>query len=357
MTLRKAVRKRRLAGERTSDTHNRGRRGSRGLLVYGSDYWDAIAPVPILEDGNPTWDDVEDVWEYLWRDERIILGLVREGKTPTDVAEIMCLPNRFEAREEINRVVRVVTFHVRWASAIRSLCELSGVLSAEHKRVAVLYARRRKSSREIARRTGYAVSTVHNLVGRQIPVTLRAAGEGELAGFMVACSKARMLRLWVHNPGCRGGRTDRRMNMLQAWRNELKKYVLVNLGKMFYEWAGQDLVKGEVDCSGFVIEVLKLFGVLPAGFKDTTAQGLSDHFKTATDELKFGDLIFYGANKRSVVHVMVFVGDVDGHRNMVAGMCGGRRGMKAEWARKVGAGLWLRSMKYRRDHLYCRRVR
>ena len=148
--------------------------------------------------------------------------------------------------------------------------------------------------------------------------------------------------------------------MPQAWRNELKKYVLANLGKMFYQWGGQNLKDGEVDCSGFVIEVLKMFGALPVGFKDTTALGLSKHFRTKTNEPKTGDLVFYGADKKSVVHVMMYVGEVNGQgsrRDYVAGMCGGKKHMKAEWARKVGAGLWLRSMKYRRDFLFCKRVR
>jgi len=147
--------------------------------------------------------------------------------------------------------------------------------------------------------------------------------------------------------------------MPQAWRDELRKYVLANLGKMWYRWAGQDLKGGEVDCSGFVIELLKLFGALPAGFKDTTALGLSRHFRTKTDEPKIGDLIFFGSGrgKKPVGHVMIYVGEVDGHKNMIAGMCGGKRNMKADWARKIGAGLWLRSMRYRRDYLFARKVR
>ena len=142
----------------------------------------------------------------------------------------------------------------------------------------------------------------------------------------------------------------------EAWRDDLRKVVLNAVGKVWYHWGGQDFEQGVADCSGLVLELLKLVKVLPADYPDRTAQGLAREFSTTVQKPRCGDLAFYGSSWNKVTHVMVYLGGVQGRGEFVAGMCGGRRNMKAIWARLVGAGLWLRTPRYRRDFLGYRRV-
>lgn len=83
-----------------------------------------------------------------------------------------------------------------------------------------------------------------------------------------------------------------------------------------YIWGGQNYLVG-YDCSGLAIEYLIAAGKWPAN-KDTTAQGLYDHFfldganERDPDQSEFGDLAFFGvANKENIkiTHVGICVGD------------------------------------------------
>lgn len=140
------------------------------------------------------------------------------------------------------------------------------------------------------------------------------------------------------------------------WRVQFKLFLVSKLGKVWYVWGGQSLKDGEADCSGLVIEVLKKYGRLPEDIPDMTAQGLSRMF-AITKKPEPGDLAFYGKSWSKVTHVVFYIGSFNNYPNTVAGMCGGRSGMKKTWAKKLGAGLWLKtSAKYRRDFLGYRKV-
>jgi len=71
-----------------------------------------------------------------------------------------------------------------------------------------------------------------------------------------------------------------------------------------YCWGGNDPIKG-FDCSGFVIEILKSVGLLPAK-GDWTAKGLYDKFKDyiiSEDCISEGCLIFWENSEGVVNHV------------------------------------------------------
>jgi len=312
--------------------------------------WDPLGlqfgETPSSQDGEqpvgPTWNDVEAVWPRLHREERVVLQLVRDGKTPTDVAEILNLADRRRAHDLLERVVNVVRFYTRWSDALERLPDCA--LSEKYRRVAILYAKHRMPFKEIARRVKCVDKHVHVILAR-VRETLREAGEDDVVAMLEDCGGMYM-----------GKRKDDGDAGLR-WRAGVSKWLQANLGKVWYEWGGQNIAGGVADCSGLVIEVFKKFGVLPAGFRDTTAQGLADYFSETANLAVIGDLAFYGKSAKKVAHVMIWIGDVDGRKNMVAGMCNGARNMKAEWARKIGAGLWLRSMRYRRDFLFVRKVK
>lgn len=67
-----------------------------------------------------------------------------------------------------------------------------------------------------------------------------------------------------------------------------------------YRWGGQSW--DGVDCSGFVIKVLRPFGLLPSK-GDWTAQQLSNLFEKTTDP-RPGDLVLYGKPTKPS-HVMI----------------------------------------------------
>ena len=114
-----------------------------------------------------------------------------------------------------------------------------------------------------------------------------------------------------------------------------------------YVWGGGNPWSG-LDCSGFVVWIYQVFGLLPSG--DWTAQGLSDYFvERAHDspaEAQPGDLVFYGRPGRGVTHVMIALG---------GGLCvgasgGGRKTTTIEEARHVGAQVKVKGVRYREDY-------
>ena len=70
-----------------------------------------------------------------------------------------------------------------------------------------------------------------------------------------------------------------------------------------YVWGGTSLTKG-ADCSGFTLAVMKNFGIsLPHSSRAQANCGT----RVSLDEVKPGDLIFYG-NGRSINHVVLYIG-------------------------------------------------
>lgn len=71
-----------------------------------------------------------------------------------------------------------------------------------------------------------------------------------------------------------------------------------------YVWGGSSLTKG-TDCSGFTMSVYKKYGItLPHHAASQAKMGT----KVSLDNLKPGDLVFYGS-KKSINHVAIYIGN------------------------------------------------
>lgn len=72
-----------------------------------------------------------------------------------------------------------------------------------------------------------------------------------------------------------------------------------------YRWGGENVVDG-MDCSGFVRAVYNLCGLsIPRTSRDQFKAGE----RVAKDELKDGDLVFFGAAEEKINHVGIYVGN------------------------------------------------
>ena len=112
-----------------------------------------------------------------------------------------------------------------------------------------------------------------------------------------------------------------------------------------YIWGGS--TPAGFDCSGFVIWILQVFDILPAG--DWTSQGLS-RIMRATSEPQPGDLVFYGSATDAITHVMIFAGEQSMYGRMVIGASGGdSHCTSVEEAHRRGARVKLKPINYRRD--------
>lgn len=113
-----------------------------------------------------------------------------------------------------------------------------------------------------------------------------------------------------------------------------------------YIWGGGNPWMG-LDCSGFIIWVYQVFGLLPSG--DWTAQGLADHFRLI---LPTGDAlpppglpVFYGAGPKQITHVMLALSG-----GLVVGASGGgHTTTTVEEARRKGAQVKVKPINYRGD--------
>ena len=115
-----------------------------------------------------------------------------------------------------------------------------------------------------------------------------------------------------------------------------------------YIWGGANPWTG-LDCSGFVIWIYQVFGVLPSG--DWTAQGLYDRLSDGGKELENiadkGDLVFYGQSQTKITHVMLRLSPT-----LVVGASGGARNtLTFDDARRRGAQVKVKTINYRSDEV------
>jgi len=113
-----------------------------------------------------------------------------------------------------------------------------------------------------------------------------------------------------------------------------------------YIWGGQNPWTG-FDCSGFVVWIFQVFGVLPAG--DWTAAGLRANFATIKEKepeaVELGDLVFYGVDPQHITHIMLGLGG-----GLVIGASGGGHlTTTVEEARRIGAQVKVKPVGYRDD--------
>jgi len=113
-----------------------------------------------------------------------------------------------------------------------------------------------------------------------------------------------------------------------------------------YIWGGANPWIG-FDCSGFIIWLYQVFGLLPSG--DWTAHGLSGWFlhrsAKANQNPSAGDLVFYGPAPTHLTHVMLALGG-----GLVVGASGGdHTTTTAEEARRRGAQVKVKPIGYRND--------
>lgn len=71
-----------------------------------------------------------------------------------------------------------------------------------------------------------------------------------------------------------------------------------------YVWGGTSLTNG-ADCSGFVMSIMSKYGV---GLPHSSAAQANCGTRVGLDELKPGDLIFYGSGRR-IGHVAIYIGN------------------------------------------------
>lgn len=318
----------------------------------------------------PSWEahdfsELMRVSGYLWPDELRVLQLARLGKTPSEVARVLCLPSRQLADKELRRVRAVVRFFLDHQKALRRIPRLN--LSMDRQRVLELFVLKRRSYLEVARAVGVGkFEMVRRL--RLLLDHLHRNGYSDIAGLLADTWTNRRLR--VSMKGAVGNRLEwkgkRRAMVTEPWRYDLRNLLLDLVGRVHYEWGGQLINwtsrEGRADCSGLVIECLKKIGRLPAGFRDVNAQGLFGYYNKRTRSPQLCDLVFYGKDEKHVTHVMFYLGRGQlpvedstvalAERELVIGMCDGDQEMRAKDARWLGAGLHVRtSPRYRKDLL------
>ena len=127
----------------------------------------------------------------------------------------------------------------------------------------------------------------------------------------------------------------------------MRKYIIAIALKFQgipYIWGGAS--PSGFDCSGFVIWILQVFGLLPAG--DWTAQGLSRSFDSTSSPLP-GDLVFYGTDKDHIYHVMMYLGDNTTGQLVIGASGGDHTTTDVREARKKNAMVKIKPIDYRSD--------
>ena len=72
-----------------------------------------------------------------------------------------------------------------------------------------------------------------------------------------------------------------------------------------YVYGGNSLTNG-VDCSGFTQQMMKRHGISIS--RTSSSQYANDGYKVSRDELRKGDLVFFGYNG-SISHVGIYIGN------------------------------------------------
>ncbi len=93
-------------------------------------------------------------------------------------------------------------------------------------------------------------------------------------------------------------------NAAMAKRNQIVNYAVQFVGNP-YVWGGTSLTKG-ADCSGFVMSVLKHFGISVP--RTSRAQAVSGK-KITSSEMRPGDLVFYANKSGTINHVAMYIGN------------------------------------------------
>lgn len=117
-----------------------------------------------------------------------------------------------------------------------------------------------------------------------------------------------------------------------------------------YIWGGSSPRFG-FDCSGFALWIYQIFGLIPSSI-DLTAEGIYHYFRdlgTTDDDLEPGDPVFYGKSASKIVHMMIYLGRMDGE-DYVIGASGGDSSTRSESdALKRDAKIKIKPMHYRTD--------
>jgi hypothetical protein len=304
-----------------------------------------------------TWEDLDEVTAFLLPDERILVSLMRRGKTPSQVASILNLPSRQLADKEMRRVGEIVKFYLRWKDTARKIPVPT--LSVEKNLALLSFVRERFSRKRAEKMLG---ETQHRFSRKMIFLidSIGRNGYPDLAQMLQETWSNKRLRPYTN--GATGNRREwkgkRRAMIVDPWRYDMRNLLLKLVGKVDYGWGAQTIdwkeLRGVSDCSGLVIELLKKVGRVPQNFRDTTAQGLAAFFSKHTRDPSIGDIVFYGRSWSKVTHVMVYVGKVEAlnTEEAVGGMVGGDQSTTVERAKLIGANLYLRSSpNYRGDLL------
>jgi hypothetical protein len=298
------------------------------------------------------WAEIEKMQKFFWPEERIVLWLMKEGKTPSEVATIMQLSNRQLAEFEMKRAIDIARFYVKWKKTIEVFP--FDRLRKEDRILINELIINRKGLDEVSKILKTSKTAVTYRVSR-VKNELQGIGKDDAYSFLCHAFNKRNLRPYPSGTDTIGGL--RKMALDEPWRIDVRNLILPLVGKVWYVWGGQDLWNKEsvADCSGFVLEVLKKVNRLPKNVKDMTAQGLSEFFSVSTKNPKLADLVFYGGSWKDVNHVMFYFGDSVSEfpgKKTVVGMCGGNIGMTIEQAKKLGAALWVKKTPvYRSDFL------
>ena len=127
----------------------------------------------------------------------------------------------------------------------------------------------------------------------------------------------------------------------------LEQYAMSFVGTK-YQWGGDDPIGG-MDCSGFVLELMRSCGVLPHGKDKINAQMIYNALEANASHNTWGleALAFYGPDVSHINHIAFCL---DQYRMIEAGG-GGADTTSDEVAIQRNAFVRIRPIKYRKDFL------